>query len=50
VAVLFISIDRILVLTPTFDNADSLFALAITPDINLHHVDVADQDPASGSL
>jgi len=30
--------------------ADPLFALVITPGVYLHHVDVADQDPASGSL
>jgi len=37
-------------LAPTFNNADPLFALVITPDFYLHHVKVADQDRASGSL
>jgi len=38
-------------LAPTLDiNADPLFALVITLGLYLHHVEVADQDPASGSL
>jgi len=36
-------------LTPTVDIADLLFALVIIPGLYLH-VEVADQDPASGSL
>jgi len=44
---LFISIGRMPFLTPTFDNAD--FALMMAPDFYLHHVEVADQDPNSGS-
>jgi len=48
--VLFISIGRMPFLLPTLDNADSLFALlVITPGLCLHHVEVADQDPARGS-
>jgi len=31
------------------DNADRLFALMITPGY-VHHVEMADEDPASGSL
>jgi len=49
-AVLFISIGWTFFQGPTFDNADPLFALMITPDLYLHHREVADQDPASGSL
>jgi len=49
-AVLFIYIDRMLFMAPTLDNADPLFALVITPGFYLHHVEVADKDPASGSL
>jgi len=41
-------------LAPTLDNADPLFgadrSLVITPDFYLHHVEVADQDIASGSI
>jgi len=37
-------------LTPTLDNADPLFALVVTPGFYQHHVEVADQDPARGSL
>jgi len=48
--VLFISIGRMPILAPTLDNGDSLFALVITPGLNLHHLEVADQDPASGCL
>jgi len=50
IAVLFIYIGRMLFLARTLDNADSHFALVITPGFYLHHVEVADQDPASGSL
>jgi len=32
------------------DNADLLCALVKTPGFYLHHVEVADHDPASGSL
>jgi len=32
------------------DNADPLLAHVITPGFYLHHIDVADQDPASGRL
>jgi len=49
-AVLFISIGRMPFLSPTLDNANPLFALVITPGFYLHHVEVADRDPASGSL
>jgi len=48
--VLFISIGRMPFLAPTLDNADPLFALVIKPGFYLHHVEVADLDPASGSL
>jgi len=39
-------------LTSILDNADPLFALMISPGFYPHHahVEVADQDPASGSL
>jgi len=50
VAVLFISIGQMPFLLPTLDNADPLFALVITAGFYLHHVEVADQDPASGSV
>jgi len=40
-------------LAPTLDYAedyaDPLFDLMITPDFYLHHVQVADQNPANGS-
>jgi len=49
-AVLFIYIDRMPFLAQTFDNADRLFALVITPGFYLHHVEVVDQDQTSGSL
>jgi len=49
-AVLFIVIGRMPFLAPTLDNADPLVALVITLGFYLHHVEVADQDPASGSL
>jgi len=45
-AVLFISMDRMPFLVPTFDDADPLFALGITQGFCLHHRDVAGQDPA----
>jgi len=48
--VLFISIDWMPFMAPTFDNADPLFALVITLGFYLYHVAVADQDLASGSL
>jgi len=35
---------------PTLHDADPQFVLVITPDFYLHHVDVVDQDPASGNL
>jgi len=35
-------------LGPTLDNADPLFTLEITPDFN--HLELANQDPARGSL
>jgi len=37
-------------LAPTLDNANPLIALVITPGFSLHNVEVADQDPDSGSL
>jgi len=37
-------------LVPTLDNADPLFALVITPGFYLHHVEVAKQHSAGGSL
>jgi len=49
-AVFRISIGPLAFLEPTLDNADPLFALVITRGFYLHHVEVADQDPASGSL
>jgi len=49
-AVLFILISRLPFLAPTLDNADPLFTLVITPDVYLHHEEVADQSPATGSL
>jgi len=55
--VLFISIRQMPFLAPTHDNVDLLFALVITQGalvqhqgFYLHHVEVADQDSASGSL
>jgi len=47
-AVLFTSYDRMPLLAPTFDNADPLFTLVITSGFYLHHVEAANQDPASG--
>jgi len=49
-AVLLIFFGQMSFLALTFDNADPLFALVITPGFYLHHVEVADQDAASGSL
>jgi len=49
-AVMFFDIGRMLFLAPTPDTADPLFALAITPDFYMHHLEVVDQDPARGSL
>jgi len=46
---LFIFIDRMPFLVSTHDNADPLFTLVITPGFYLHHVEIVDQDPASGS-
>jgi len=48
-AALFISVSRMPLLAPTLDNVDPLFALVIAPGLYLQHVEVADQDPASGS-
>jgi len=36
--------------TPIIDIADPLFTLVIIPGFYLHHVEVVDQNPASGSL
>jgi len=49
-AVLFISIGLMPSLVPNVDNADPLFALVITLGLYLHHVEVANQDSANGSL
>jgi len=49
-AALFMSIGRMPLLVPTIDNPDPHFTLVITPGFYLHHVDMVDQDPASGSL
>jgi len=49
-AVLFTSISRMVSLASSLDNVDPLFALVKTPGFYLYHVEVADQDPASGSL
>jgi len=48
--ILFISIHQIPFLTSTVDNADTLFALVITPGFYLHHVEVVDQYPVIGNL
>jgi len=48
--ILLISIGRMPFLVPALDNADPFFALVITPGFYLHPIEVADQDPASGSL
>jgi len=50
VSVLFISIGRMAFLSPNLDNANPLFALVIIPAFYLHHVEVADQNPASVAL
>jgi len=47
--VLFISIGRMPFLAATLDNANPLFALVITPDFYLHHVELAAEGPAIGS-
>jgi len=44
--VLFIFIDRMPFMASTLDNADPFFALVITTCFYLHHVEVADRDPA----
>jgi len=49
-AVLFIFIGYMHFVAPTLDNADPPFALALAPDFTLHHIVMADQDPARGSL
>jgi len=49
-ALLFISIGRMPFLALTLDNADPLFVLVITPVFYMHEVEMADQDPACGSL
>jgi len=49
-AVLFISIGRMPFLSPTLDNADPIFAQAITPGFYLHHAEMEDNHPASDSL
>jgi len=46
-AVFFISIA---LPGPTLYNADTLYALVITSGFNLHHIEVENHDPASGSL
>jgi len=48
--VLFIFIGRMPFLAPTLDNAAPLFALVIKLGFYLHHIEVAGQDPASGSI
>jgi len=47
---LFIYIGWMPLMSPTLDYAHPLFALGITSDQYLQHVQVTDQDPASGSL
>jgi len=46
VTVLFLSIGQMPFLAPTLDIAYPLFTLMLTPGMHLHHVEVADQDPA----
>jgi len=46
IGVLFISSWRM----PTLDDTDPLFALVMKPGFYLHHIEVADQDPAFSSL
>jgi len=43
---LFIFIGQTPFLVPIIENADPLFALMITLGFYLHHIEVADQDPA----
>jgi len=47
--IVFIFIGLMLFLEKTLDNAYPLFALVITTGFYLHHVEVADQNTASGS-
>jgi len=49
-AAFVIFIDRILFLASNFDNAEPLFALVMAAVFSLHHVEMANQNPASGSL
>jgi len=49
VTILFIFIDRMIFQAPTLDNADPLLVAVITPGFYVRHIEVADQDPASGS-
>jgi len=49
VTVLFIFNGRMPFLEPTLDNPDPRFALVTTRGFNLHHAEVADQDPTSGT-
>jgi len=47
----FFFIGRVFFLAPTLDNDDQLLIIALvinTPVFYLHHVEVVDQDPASG--
>jgi len=44
------SIGLLPFLAPSIDNADLLFALVTTTGFYLHHMEVADYGPASGSL
>jgi len=46
--VVFIFIGQMPFLSPMLDNADPLFALMITSGLDLHRVELADQDPAIG--
>jgi len=47
---LFTFTGRMPFLAPKLDIADPLFAQVITPGFYLHRQELADQDPASGSL
>jgi len=49
-AVLFISIGQMPFLAPPIDDADPPFALVIATGFYLHHVELAKQDSANGSL
>jgi len=49
ILVLFIFIGRMPFLALTLDIADLLFALVITLASYLHHAEVVDQDPESGT-